>query len=193
MELLKKLLRPQIFPWIAVCYVFGIIGSLSILVAIGKMLRQNSAVQQLNQRGSFTFAWVFTGILALGNVSTVIRDFSKEPDPMFVRFDSYTMLVPAAFILGYILVGIVRAKQLGWVAAFSTYALDNKIDEREREIQYQATGISFSFLLVLILSLGVFLGSKSPMNQSALFELCSAIFWFGITLRGFVSWFLHRR
>lgn len=179
-------------PWIVTCAVLGIVSAASFAIAIISAVSLHTKKSTI-KRSTVSLSWIITGLITGLSLYNVIARHSDEALVGVYKLGSNLYFIPAIFIGGYLILSCIRAMNMGWVSAFSWYAVDPSADEREREIQYQATGITFTFLLILIITTFAFLAEISPLNQGAMLQLGVSIFWLAITIRGFIAWVLHRR
>jgi hypothetical protein len=181
-------------PWIIACFALGITGTIFLIIAIWKILQEVSASFPGSQQpASFSLTWIGWIAIAVVDVFQLIKEYYQPRIEGIEGMTKYAIWYVIFFFVMYMVVAAVRAKKIGWVRALSVYSLDKKLDERQRDIQYQATGITFSFLLLAIMSIGILLGVNPPTYQGAYVTLFSILFFLGIGVRGFITWFLHRR
>lgn len=189
----REMVRGDV-PWIIACFALGITGTVFLLVAIGKILHEVAATLPGSQQpASFSLTWIAWVVFAVADSFRLVREYHQPPVEGIEGMTRYAVGYVLIFLVIYLVVAAVRAKNIGWIRALSVYSLDKKLDERQREIQYQATGITFSFLIPVIMSIGILLGVNPPTYQGAYVTLFSTLLFLTIGVRGFITWFLHRR
>jgi ABC-type transport system involved in cytochrome c biogenesis permease subunit len=181
-------------PWIIACFALGITGTIFLLITVVKIFNDvASSFPGSNQPASFSLAWIAWVAFAVVDIFQLVNEYHQPRVEGIEGMTRYAIGYVLIFFVMYVVVAAVRAKKIGWVRALSVYSLDKKLDERQRDIQYQATGITFSFLLIAIMSIGILLGVHPPTYQGAYVTLFSTVFFLAIGVRGFITWFLHRR
>lgn len=188
----KEMVRGDI-PWVILCMVLGMTGTVVLLSAIYKSARNVKWLQTQKTQPSFSLFWVFWLVMCISDIQRLIQEYNMPKVEGIETWSRISFLYVGFGLVLFFIIAAVRSRSVGWVKALSIFSIDKNSDEREREIQYQATAITYTILLIVIMSVGLQLGVRPPTYQGAYFTLGTTIFFGATALRGFISWFLARR